>query len=315
MRSMTKSPLRLARTALAVGRAGLPRYSSRFSRHDFTCAQLFAVLALRRLFKSDYRGIVAILAEWPQLRRTLRLGKVPNHATLCYAEHRLMRFGRFEQLMQALFARARAKGLIENQPEASIDATGLESRHVSTYYRRRRGPGPPFRWHRWPKLTVVVHSASHLIAGVVIGRGPSQDSPQFAPAMRQAAALLHPRRLLADAAYDAEHNHALCRRELGIPSTAIPINRRSAGRRWPRTPYRRLMKQRFPKHKYRQRWQSESAISRFKRRLGSALTARDPQTQTDDTDCDYFAGVTMAICDRPLSNKAISPPANLSQCV
>lgn len=31
------------------------------------------------------------------------------------------------------------------------------------------------------------------------------------------------------------------------------------------------------------------------------------------TDCDYFAGVTMAICDRPLNNKAISPPANLSQ--
>lgn len=282
MRAMTKSPLRLARTALAVGRAGLPRYSSRFSRHDFTCAQLFAILALRRFFKTDYRGIIGILAEWAELRRALRLRKVPNYSTLCYAERRLMRFGRFEQLMQALFERARAKGLIEDQPEASIDATGLESRHVSSYYRRRRGPGPPFRWHRWPKLTVVVHAATHLIAGVVTGRGPSQDSPQFAPAVRQAAALLHPRRLLADAAYDAEHNHALCRRELGIVSTAIPINRRNMGRRWPRTPYRRLMKQRFPKRKYRQRWQGESAISRFKRRLGSALTARDERTQHDE---------------------------------
>ncbi|MFW6060461.1 MAG: hypothetical protein ACODAQ_09775 [Phycisphaeraceae bacterium] len=33
------------------------------------------------------------------------------------------------------------------------------------------------------------------------------------------------------------------------------------------------------------------------------------------TDGDYFAGVTMAIHDRPLNNKAISPPANLSQHV
>lgn len=274
MRAMTDSPLRLARTALAVGRAGLPRYSSKFSRHDFTCAQLFAILALRRFFKVDYRRIVAYLSEWAELRRVLRLAKVPHPATLCYAEHRLMRDPRFPPLLTALFAHARQRGLIDEKPEASIDATGLESRHVSGYYRQRRGPGPPFRWRHWPKLTVVVHAASHLIAGMVASRGPSQDSPQLPEAMRQAAAVLHPRRLLADAAYDAEHNHVLCRRELGIRSTTIPLNRRNTGRRWPRTRYRRLMKTQFPKRKYRQRWQAESAISRHKRRLGAALSAR-----------------------------------------
>jgi hypothetical protein len=110
-----------------------------------------------------------------------------------------------------------------------------------------------------------------MIAGVAVGRGPSHDSAQFPEAVRQAAANL--RRLLGDKGYDAEHNHSRCRRELGIRSTAIPINPRRTGRRWPPTTYRRLMRSRFPKRKDRQRAQAESGFSRHKRRLGSALTA------------------------------------------
>lgn len=57
---------------------------------------------------------------------------------------------------------------------------------------------------------------SHLITGAVPGIGPSQDSPDFIPAMRQAAALIRLDTALADAGYDAEHNHRLCREELGL---------------------------------------------------------------------------------------------------
>lgn len=94
--------------------------------------------------------------------------------------------------------------------------------------------------------------------------------------MRQAAALLPLARLLADAGYDAEHNHALCRERLGVRRTVIALNRRGTGRRWPRTRYRRQMKRRWCKRLYGQRWQAESAFSRHKRRLGAALTARGP---------------------------------------
>jgi hypothetical protein len=45
--------------------------------------------------------------------------------------------------------------------------------------------------------------------------------------------------------YDAEHNHALCRQELGIRSTAIPLNpRNSPGP--PKGRYRLMMHDRFP---------------------------------------------------------------------
>ncbi len=109
------------------------------------------------------------------------------------------------------------------------------------------------RWRaRWPKLTAVTHTASHLIAGVVVGRGPSQDSPQFPEVMRQAGANLHPYRVLADKGYDAEHNHQLCREQLGVHSTVIPLNPRNHGRKWPKTQYRREMKREFPRQQYGQ---------------------------------------------------------------
>ena len=74
------------------------------------------------------------------------------------------------------------------------------------------------------------------------GVGPGQDSPDFVPAARQAAALLPIHAVLADAAYDAGHNHRLCREELGVRDAVIPPNPRNTGRRWPRAPYRRAMR-------------------------------------------------------------------------
>jgi hypothetical protein len=160
---------------------------------------------------------------------------------------------------------------------AAIDATGLETRHVSVYFQRKCASCDSAH-ATWPKLTAVFHTASQLIVGAVVGLGPSQDSPDFIPAMRQAAANLRPRRVLADKAYDAEHNHALCRVELGIRSTAIPINPRSAYGP-PKGRYRQMMYRRFPWRQYRRRTQAESGFSRHKRRLGSALTARNEITQ------------------------------------
>jgi transposase len=110
--------------------------------------------------------------------------------------------------------------------------------------------------------------------------GPTQDSPQFEPAVRQAVAHQALTEVLADKGYDAEHNHALCRDELGIPSTIIAVRRNTNGtRQWPATPYRREMKKQRLRQRYGQRWQVESAFSRNKRLLGVALRARTWQMQ------------------------------------
>jgi len=177
----------------------------------------------------------------------------------------------FYLLYQAT-ARAQESGLIGDKPEAAIDATGLESRHTSHYFFKRAGRKRSARL--WTKLTVVCHTGSHFFTAATVTTGPSNDGPQFRPAMQQASLRVAWDRVLGDAAFDSEANHRLCREELHIRSSVIPINRRSQGRKWPQTKYRRQMKRRFPKRKYGQRWQVESAFSRHKRLLGSALRGR-----------------------------------------
>jgi hypothetical protein len=86
--TQSKSPLELARTALAAAREAIPQYTSRFSRHDFTQHQLYALVALRRLLKTDYRGLEATIRDWAELRDALGLVRVPDHSTIQRAEHR-----------------------------------------------------------------------------------------------------------------------------------------------------------------------------------------------------------------------------------
>ena len=102
------------------------------------------------------------------------------------------------------------------------------------------------------------------------------------PVMAQASLLLGHDGVLADAAFDSEEGHRYCREELGVRSPVIPLNRRSGGRKWPRTRWRRQMVRRLRKKPrgsrsrrvYGQRWQAESAFSRHKRLLGSALRGK-----------------------------------------
>src|SRR3954451_17785041 len=92
-RPMTKSPRAVAREALRLAQEVLPAYSSKFSRQDYTQHQLFALLALKTFFKTDYRGVVALLEDFPELRRYLGLEGVPHYSTLCYAAKRLLKKG------------------------------------------------------------------------------------------------------------------------------------------------------------------------------------------------------------------------------
>ena len=92
-RTMTKSPRAVAREALRLAQGALPAYSSKYSRKDFTQHQLFALLALKTFFKTDYRGVVTLFDDFVELRDDLGLKKVPHYSTLCYAEQRLLKKG------------------------------------------------------------------------------------------------------------------------------------------------------------------------------------------------------------------------------
>ena len=93
MSTTSKSPRAVLATAHAFAEAALPAYAHRFSPKKFTQHQLFAILVLKQFFRTDLRGIVAILRDSSDLRRVLGLGRVPHYSTLSYAQDRFFKGG------------------------------------------------------------------------------------------------------------------------------------------------------------------------------------------------------------------------------
>lgn len=242
-------------------------FSTRFYSTSIICNTCFTPISKNRLsrYNSNAKGLFGSTQN-PKSQENPAL----FHALLCRKTAGKKRA--FENLLNAIFQQASDIGLLQKQPLAAIDSTGLESRHTSRYYVYRKGYRRFVRY-QWPKITAVCDTCTHLFAACIVTRGPSNDSPQFAPAVIQASQFVQFAQLLADAAYDGEHNHELCREGLGMTGTMIPLNKRRS-RKWPKSRYRRQMKTQFDKELYNQRWQIESAFSRNKRLLGSALRSR-----------------------------------------
>ena len=117
------------------GRAGVAAYSHRHSPKKFTQHQLFACLVLKSFLKTDYRGVVAHLADCPSLvetlgltrsRTTRRCRKRRGAAGQCPARRLL------DATVREHLGRKR------RVPRAAIDSTGLESSAASGYFVRRR---------------------------------------------------------------------------------------------------------------------------------------------------------------------------------
>jgi len=220
----SKSPRKVAIAALAVGKRSLLAYAHRFAPRKFTQPQLFACLALKALFKTDYRGIVAYLNDLPQLRQTIGLNEVPHFTTLHKAAHRLLRSGVVRRLLDATVA-----GVMKRRRHvdlAAVDSTGFESGHVSPYFIRRRAKASGHYKTRvftpWPKLSVVCDCRNHLIIAAHPSRGPTPDVNQLLAVLDRRSPHVILRQLVADAGYDSEANHQALRDDHGIVSLIRP---------------------------------------------------------------------------------------------
>ena len=280
----TKSALALAQEALRVAEDSYPAYSCPKSPHKFTQPQLVACLVLKEFLRLDYRGMSTRLGEWSDLRQVLGLKRVPHFTTLCAAHKRLFKKPQADRLMDQVIRRCQRQGLLPpKSPLAAIDSTGLESRHVSRYFIHRCQRQKAHWKGRYPKLSAICDTRSHLVLGAVFGRGPKADHCEFEPTVRSAVRRQEITTLVGDAGYDSEPGHRLCRRALGIRSI-FPVTRRGRHRHdgQPRVvggTYRRRLFRQFPKEQYGHRWQIETTFSMIKRLLGSALRARQYHSQ------------------------------------
>ena len=62
----TRSPQKVLRLACRLARRILPDHSSKYSRSDYTLAQLFACLVLRTFYGFSYRRTEQLLRDSPE---------------------------------------------------------------------------------------------------------------------------------------------------------------------------------------------------------------------------------------------------------
>lgn len=281
----SKSTLIVARMALRAARDSLPDYAKAKSPKKFTQPQLMACLVIKEFLQLDYRGIHTVLSEWSDLRSVIGLTKVPHFTTLCAAAQRLLGKVKADATLDGVLERCRqTKILPKRSKQAAIDSTGLETRHISAYFTKRCERHSNHYKHRYPKLSAICDTGSHLILGAVIDRGPKPDPVEAKQTLHEALKHQPFLSLLGDAGYESEEFHSLCRDKLGI-RTIIPTTDRGRPRddgkpRPVRGTYRKLMKRRFPKTTYGRRWQIETVFSMLKRNMGAALRARNYHSQT-----------------------------------
>ena len=271
MRKKSNRLLGVARLAMKLGREHLSDYGAVTSRKDFTQRQLMTCLVLRAYLKTTYRGVIEILETSEALRAELGMKeKLPHYSTLAkFCERSAVL-----EILGAMLHRLGGAALRQKSEPVAIDATGLETSTASAHFVSRSKK----ERKKWVKLSVAVLTTSLLPLGAVLDWGPNNDKCQVWPLLQQSLSgqPIPPPKLYADAGYDAEWVHGVCREEFGIATTVIKPARCAAdGSR--RGEYRSQMSENYLKEQgYGQRWKVESYMSALKRTTGSTLLARKP---------------------------------------
>ncbi len=100
---------------------------------------------LKEFLKLDYRKLAALLADTPDLCKTIELTKVPHFTTIQKAAQRLLVATPARRLLDWTIHIGVALRRIKRRVVlAALDGTGFESRHASSYYVRRRETGGKF---------------------------------------------------------------------------------------------------------------------------------------------------------------------------
>jgi hypothetical protein len=278
MATTSKSPRKILLMAYQVGQATLRPYAHRFSPKKFTQPQLFAALVLKEFMQFDYRKLAQFFLDAPEFRTLIDMHTVPHFTTFQKAARRLLTYPRARRLLhKTIHIAMKRRRMPRRVALAALDGTGLESRHASIYYVRRRAAGgktwQKTTYARFPKAGILCDCRSHMILAVAPGRGPKPDIQHFRATLNDALGIVRIDALAADAGYDSERSHVYARQQRGVRTLIPPL----AGRPTEKLPtgyWRRKMAVCLSHSRYGQRWQVETVVSMLKRLLGAALRAR-----------------------------------------
>lgn len=263
-------------------KAGVRKFSSRFSKKTYSRPVHVVLLALRQSWDKSYRRFVEQLECSTEILAFLGLEKAPHFTTLQKAA---ARFGTaiLNRIIGGFNQLTRNKNV-----RLGIDSTGLQPTRASAYYTtvlkrqnkpvngKKKPPGPGRRKIRKHiKHTALVDLDKQLIVSQKTRRGPASDHKDFKPSVREGRRVLKRagkkvKSFDADKGYDSEENHRFVVEVLGaedrmkLKNRDLPVSR-TGGR------YRKKAKKRIKRLRANYRAKNETVFSVEKRICGSTV--------------------------------------------
>ena len=258
--------LKFIKNVFKYSKIVLNKYSSHFSKHDFTQPALFTLLAVKIYTRSTYRQIIDLLELSNKIQEYLHLKKVPHYTTL-------QKF--FQRLPTAVLQELNKQILINHQINGEIialDGSGFTNDYADKYYAIIRQK----ERKSYVKNHISIDVDSRLILHFAAQRGPRFDT-RFAIAAIRNIKKYNPKYILADRAYDTEPIRK-CINEEAKAEDQIPLKTRAKNGH-----YRLKSKNTFKQEIYSRRNNVESIFSVIKRIFNGTNRSRSLQLSNKET--------------------------------
>ena len=262
-------------------RAGIKKYSSKFSNRIFTNYQKMVLLCLKQKSGAGYDAFIEEeLIEHPHVIEFLKFETIPHPDTINKFAKNIKQTV-LELVLLQTTARTGIKKLVLGQ-----DGTGFKSKKISHYYifrieyyqrknrKKKRGRPPKKRKRKkYLYVQIMVELRTQMPLGISISRRPGGDAKKFKPVAKKVMKLGKAVKLvILDKGYDDEKVHEFIREFMDAMSIIparnedVPIWKTSGK-------YRKQMKRGYSRKKYHQRSKNETVNSVVKRKWGDGTLA------------------------------------------
>lgn len=193
---------------MVIETAGLPKYTSKYSKKKYTVHQHITLLALKEYENKSYRRFKEWLMVSTKILEYLEMQDIPHYTTLNKFMNRIDT--RVVQKIISLFS-------TDEMVDLAIDSTGVRLEHGSHYYTKRlKQLGiQRYKTNKHLKLSIGVETDSQFIVSSKTRRGPASDHKDFEILLKKASDNAELQAVITDKGYDSEYNHRIAREVYG----------------------------------------------------------------------------------------------------
>lgn len=245
----------------------VPMYTHKKSPHKYSFPQLLSCVLLKIYMKNiSYRDLEELLMSWGDVQEELGLRAVPDHSTLCRAQHRVTS-RQIQRILEKIVE------IVANKITRAIlfacDSTGFKEDVASFYYALRSKK----RRKKWIKAVYLLETDTQLCVSQVITRGPSGDAGELG--RLEGKSVLELVIEVMDRGFDGAGNF-----RFGIPFRVIPPIRRGGSiKGWKRIVEYVIYLVAKWIGIYGKRWICETMNSVIKRKFGDSIRERNERNK------------------------------------